>query len=97
MQDMAQIRWDSEKERKLRSETSRNGITFADCVVAIADGRILDVVPHPRRSNQSLAILNIENYAYVVPFVIEDDGTWLLKTVFPSRKFTALYLGGKSR
>ena len=92
---MSQIRWDSSKERKLRREKSRNGITFADCVVAIADGRILDVVPHPRRRNQSLAILNIENYAYVVPFVIEDDGTWFLKTVFPSRKFTELYLGGK--
>lgn len=95
MEDMTQIRWDNEKERKLRRETSRNGITFADCVVAIADGRILDVLQHPTRHNQSLAILNIENYAYVVPFVIEDDGNWFLKTVFPSRKFTALYLGGK--
>ena len=95
MQDMTQIRWDSEKERKLRSETSRNGITFADCVVAIADERVLDVVPHPSRQHQNLAILEIENYAYVVPFVVEADGTWFLKTVFPSRKFTALYLGEK--
>jgi len=92
MGDMERFSWNSEKELKLQAETSRNGVTFADCVVAIADGRILDVRPHPTIPNQRLAILNIENYAYVVPFVIEDDGTWFLKTVFPSRKETALYL-----
>ena len=92
MGDVERFSWNSEKERKLQAETSRNGVTFADCVVAIADGRIFDVRPHPTIPHQRLAILNIENYAYVVPFVIEDDGTWFLKTVFPSRKETALYL-----
>jgi len=95
MGDMTRLRWNSEKERKLQAEVSRNGITFADCAVAIADGRVLDVLPHPTRSHQRLAILSIENYAYVVPFVIEEDGTWFLKTVFPSRKHTALYLDEK--
>ncbi len=89
---MARFDWNSEKEQKLQAEKSRNGVTFADCVVAIADGRILDVRPHPTNSHQRLAILNIENYAYVVPFVIQDDGTWFLKTLFPSRKETARYL-----
>ncbi len=89
---MQKFRWSSEKEKKLQAETSRNGVTFADCVVAIADGRILDVRPHPTSAHQRLAILNIENYAYVVPFVMEDDGTWFLKTVFPSRNETAFYL-----
>lgn len=82
-----------EKERKLQAEDSRNGITFADCAVAIADDRILDVRQHPKLSHQRLAVLNIEDYAYVVPFVIEEDGSWFLRTVFPSRKDTALYLG----
>lgn len=93
MSDMRKLRWDIEKERKLQAETSRNGITFADCAVAMADDRILDVRRHPTRDHQRLAILNIENYAYVVPFVIEDDGTWFLKTVFPSRKETEFYFG----
>jgi hypothetical protein len=92
MGDMTKIRWNDEKERKLQAEVSRNGITFADCAVAIADGRVLAVLPHATHSHQRLAILSIENYAYVVPFVIEEDGTWFLKTVFPSRKHTALYL-----
>jgi len=93
MEGMTRLRWNSEKERKLQAEVSRNGITFADCAVAIADGRVLDVLPHPTQPHQRLAILNIETYAYVVPFVTEEDGTWFLKTVFPSRKHTALYLG----
>ena len=92
MDDMKKVRWNIEKEKQLQGETSRNGITFADCAVAIADGRLLDVRPHPKLSHQRLAILNIEDYIYVVPFVTEEDGTWFLKTVFPSRKETAFYL-----
>lgn len=93
MQDMPQFRWDPDKERLLRREVSRGGISFADCVVAVAEGRLLDVVPHPSRPHQRLLVLNIENYAYVAPFIIEDDGTWFLKTVFPSRKYTSIYIG----
>ena len=95
MEDMMKLRWNIEKERKLQNEDTRNSITFADCAVAISDGRVLDVLPHPTLSHQRLAVLNIEDYIYIVPFVIEDDGTWFLKTVFPSRKYTAIYLGKK--
>jgi len=35
--------------------------------------------------------VNIENYAYVVPFV-EDEEKIFLKTIIPSRKMTKLYL-----
>jgi hypothetical protein len=87
--------WNIEKEKKLQQEKTRNGITFADCVVAVDDGRILDIQPHPTRTDQNLLILNIENYAYVIPYIIEDDGRWFLKTVFPSRKHTAIYLSKK--
>ena len=92
---MRKLRWNLEKERKLQGENSRNGVTFADCAVAISDGRILDIRPHPNLAHQQLMLLNIENYVYVVPFVIEEDGTWFLKTVFPSRKETARYLDKK--
>ena len=93
MEDMIKVRWNPDKERSLQAHESRNGITFADCAVAIADGRVLEVRRHPRLEHQQLAILNIENYAYVVPFVIEEDSTWFLKTVYPSRKYTAHYFG----
>lgn len=93
---MTKLRWNIEKERMLQNEDTRNSITFADCAVAISDGRVLDVRPHPTLGHQRLAVLNIEDYIYIVPFVIEDDGTWFLKTVFPSRKYTAIYLGKKN-
>ena len=93
---MKTIKWNTEKEEKLQSDGSRGGIGFADCVIAIDEGRILDILPHPTRDSQRLLILNIEDYAYVVPYVIEKDGSWFLKTVFPSRKHTAIYLSGKT-
>ena len=95
MEDMTELRWNIEKERRLQSDNTRNSVTFADCTVAINDGRVVDVLSHPTLSHQRLAVLNIEDYIYIVPFVVEDDGTWFLKTVFPSRKHTAIYLGKK--
>jgi len=85
----ATIRWNPKKERVLLEDKTRGGISFADCVVAIEEGRVLDIAS---LEHQHLLVLNIENYAYVAPFVIEGNGSWFLKTVFPSRKFTALYL-----
>ncbi len=41
--------------------------------------------------SKKMFVLNIDNYAYCVPFV-ETDTEIFLKTVFPSRKYTALYL-----
>ena len=38
-------------------------------------------------------IVNIECYAYLVPF-IEAEELLFLKTIIPSRKMTKLYLGG---
>ena len=89
---MSSIRWDPEKEELLRSAEDRGGVTFADCVVAIEEGRVLDELPHPARGNQRLLVLAIEGYAYLVPYVAEPDGGLFLKTVFPSRKYTAIYL-----
>ena len=93
---MKTIKWNIEKEEKLQSDEARGGIGFADCVIAIDEGRVLDVLPHPTLDHQRLLILNIEDYAYVAPFVTEEDGSWFLKTVFPSRKYTAIYLSKKT-
>ncbi len=40
-------------------------------------------------------IVDVEGYAYLVPFVIDKEG-YLLKTIIPSRKATKKYLGGKN-
>ncbi len=93
MGDMTKtIKWNAEKEKQLQEDTTRNHVSFPDCVIAIEEGRVLNNLAHPTRQNQHILILNIEDYAYVVPYVLEEDGSWFLKTVFPSRKHTALYL-----
>jgi hypothetical protein len=41
---------------------------------------------------QRIFIINIDDYAYLVPF-IETEEDVFLKTIIPSRKATKLYLG----
>jgi hypothetical protein len=68
-------------------------VSLEDCVVALESGRLLDVVTNPsvNHPDQKMFILNIDNDAYCVPFV-ESNSEIFLKTVFPSRKFTAIYI-----
>jgi hypothetical protein len=40
-------------------------------------------------------IVDVEGYAYLVPYVIEENECFL-KTIIPSRKATKKYLGGKN-
>jgi hypothetical protein len=90
---MKRIGWNPEKAKALREDSLRGGVVFEDCVVAMEEGRILADLPHPnpRYAPQRLLVLNINGYAYAVPYV-EDGNEIFLKTVFPSRKLTAIYL-----
>lgn len=88
------IDWDEGKNLQLRLE---RGVGFEDVVVAINEGRILDILEHPnkeRYEGQKLLIVEIGGYAYVVPFE-NRKGVIRLITTFPSRKMTKKYLGGK--
>ena len=40
-----------------------------------------------------MLVVEIQNYAYLVPFIEDDEGKFL-KTIIPSRKATREYLGG---
>ena len=82
--------WNPEKNDLLRQ---KRGIGFEDIVVAILEKRILDIVQHPQaeRSSQKYLIVKINDYAYVVPF-IETDEERFFKIIFPSCKYTKIYL-----
>jgi hypothetical protein len=86
-----EIRWSVEKDLLLRSDLTRGGIGLAECAVAIEEGRILDDLPNPTREGQRNFVVEINDYAYVVPYVTEGEVIFL-KTMFPSRKHTAQYL-----
>ena len=92
---MTTFDWSDEKNEWLRKE---RGITFADIVYHLSEGKVLDILKHPNQKQypgQRIFIVNVEGYACLVPFV-EADGVVFLKTVIPSRKMTRDYLGVNS-
>jgi hypothetical protein len=63
-------------------------------VVAIEAGGLLDILEHPNQNKypgQRILVVAYGNYAYLTPFVEEQD-YFFLKTVIPSRKATRDYL-----
>lgn len=82
--------WDNNKNNKLKAE---RGVSFEDCVIAIEERKVLATDTHPNKKkypNQKVFIININNYAYIVPF-IEGEEKIFLKTIIPSRKATKKY------
>ncbi|MFQ5612480.1 MAG: BrnT family toxin [Anaerolineae bacterium] len=91
---MKYFSWNNEKNQLLKAE--RN-ISFEEVVFHIEKKEVLDIVEHPNQEKykgQKMFIININNYAYLVPFVESEEGIFL-KTIIPSRKATKKYLGGK--
>lgn len=84
--------WDEEKNAILKIQRD---VCFEDIITAIESGNFLDVTKNTNKKypNQRVIVVNIENYAYVVPFA-EDKKKYFLKTIFPSRKMTKKYLSG---
>ena len=86
------IIWDEQKNIKLQLE--RN-ISFEEILDLILNESIVDIINHPKKKNQSLFVLEINNYIHAVPFIIDEDENIILKTVFPSRKLHEKYRGEK--
>ena len=83
--------WSEAKNEQLQTERS---LGFEEIVIAITQGKLLDVLPHPNKKkypNQRVYVVEINKYAYLVPFV-EDDQKVFLKTIFPSRNATKIYI-----
>jgi uncharacterized DUF497 family protein len=88
---MKTLRWSSEKNERL---TAERGISFEDILVAIDAGGLLDILAHPnpvKYPGQRVLVVAHDGYAYLVPFVEQEDG-FFLKTIVPSRKATRDYL-----
>ena len=77
--------WSDEKNEWLQQE---RGVVFEDIVFHLSQGGLLDTIEHPNQQQypgQKIFIVNVEGYAYLVPFV-EDNEMIFLKTIIPSRK-----------
>ena len=86
------IVWDRNKNEKLILE---RGICFEKIAEMLLVGDYLDIVENPTRVNQNYFIIWIEEYTWVVPFLINKGNVIVLKTAFPNRKYHVLY-GGKN-
>ncbi|MCH2227790.1 MAG: hypothetical protein MK033_08445 [Candidatus Caenarcaniphilales bacterium] len=81
-----------EKNRKLQDE---RGISFEEIIFIISNKGILDILEHhnpDKYPNQKIFVVNIDNYAYLVPAVFDQEQIFL-KTIIPSRKATRKYIG----
>ena len=81
---MKYLNWNPEKNELLKA---KRGISFEEIALLIESGHILGIEENPGHPNQKIYILEIEDYAYIVPFV-ESQAEIFLKTAFPSRKYT---------
>jgi hypothetical protein len=85
--------WNHGKNERLKVE--RN-VSFEEVVFHIERGQLLDIVEHPNQEKyegQRIFIVNIDDYAYLVPFV-ETEREVFLKTIIPSQKAAKKYLRG---
>ena len=88
---MKPFRWSHEKNETLKVERR---VSFEEVVLAIEANGLLDNLRHPNLAkypNQSVFVVALDGYVYLVPYVEEPNG-FFLKTVIPSRKATRDYL-----
>jgi hypothetical protein len=92
---MIHYEWSDLKNAKLKAERD---VCFEDVLIAITENRVLSDEEHPNRMRyhkQRILIVEIDDYAYLVPY-IQDDTKVFFKTLIPSRRATKKYLrGGK--
>ena len=92
---MKTLAWNSEKNELLKAS---RGVCFEEIVLNIQLGNEVAVFDRPNQGNypgQQISVVVVENYAYLVPFV-ENENELFLKTIIPSRKATKQYVGGSN-
>ena len=92
---MKPFRWEPEKNEQLMQE---RGLSFERITVAIEAGDLLQILPHQnpiRYPRQKIMIVALEGYAYLVPFVEEEEDYFFLKTIIPSRKATRDFMASR--
>ncbi|CDN54197.1 Hypothetical protein RG1141_CH18570 [Neorhizobium galegae bv. officinalis bv. officinalis str. HAMBI 1141] len=80
-----EIHWSDEKNDLLKQKF---GFGFERIVIALSEGMLLDDRRHvniERYAHQRQLVVEIEGYAFIVPYVETERGVFL-KTFFPSRK-----------
>ena len=75
-------------------------ISFEEVISALEEGGLIEVIKHPnlvKYPHQSMYVIDIGGYIYLVPFVKKNKTCVFLKTIFKSRKMTRQYLHDKEK
>jgi uncharacterized DUF497 family protein len=86
------FKYNHEKNALLLAE---RGVGFDEIIQAIADGNLLDVRSHYNQKkypHQKILYVRLLNEVFAVPFIVEDNGDFFLKTLFPSQKARKAFL-----
>jgi len=82
------IVWDQDKNNWLKTERD---ISFEEISEIILKQQYIDILENPTRPDQLYFILNLRNYTWVVPFLVDQNDNIVLKTAFMSRKDHKVY------
>ena len=91
---MKVFRWDNAKNELLKNS---RGVCFEQVIILMEREDILETIEHPNQNKypgQKIATVMIADYAYLVPYMEENDEIFL-KTIIPSRKATNKYMRSK--
>lgn len=83
--------WNPKKNEWLKKERK---LSFEQVVFHLSQGDVWKIADHPNQKkypDQKFYFVNIENYIYMVPHIIQKDYIFL-KTIVLSRKATRAYL-----
>lgn len=86
------IRWDRDRNEWL---VFHRDISFEEVSDKILNKRYIDIIENPARDSQQCVVMEIRDYVWVVPFVIDKDSNIILKTAYLSRKLNRKYGGGR--
>lgn len=91
------FRYGHEKNATLLAD---RGVGFEEMIEEIANGNIVTITSHhnqERYPNQKILHVKCLGQIYLVPYVMEENGTISLKTLYPSRKATKSHLSNKNK
>ena len=86
------FRYDFEKNALL---LANRGIGFEEIISELNNGNLLTIEAHHNQKKypgQKIMYVRCLAQVYLVPYVTEPDGTFFLKTAYPSRKATKAFL-----
>ena len=83
---LGMVKRNEENRLKLLAE---RGLDFAELAQIIDSGeaRVVDVKNQNNHAGQKMFVVTFEDYPVCVPFVVEENGDFFLKTAFRNRHF----------